>query len=84
MEEEDEDDMAGPLPIEKLAEAGINTSDIKKLKAQGMFTIESVCFISEVGMKHISIQQIRSLCLVRLPSVPTNFSATSVVSVTQK
>jgi len=43
MDQED-DDMVGPMPIEKLAEAGINTSDIKKLKAQGMFTIESVAF----------------------------------------
>ena len=41
---EEDDDIAGPLPIEKLADAGINASDIKKLKAQGMFTVESVCF----------------------------------------
>lgn len=41
---DEEDDMAGPLPIEKLADAGINAGDIKKLKAKGLFTIESVAF----------------------------------------
>ena len=42
-EEDDDDDVVGPLPIEKLVETDIiNISDMKELKSQGMFTIESV------------------------------------------
>ena len=82
MDQED-DDMVGPLPIEKLAEAGINTSDIKKLKAQGMFTIESVRLNSEFGKQAAPVQNSIQLP-TRLLSVPTNFLVTFVGSVTQK
>lgn len=79
---EEDDDIAGPLPIEKLSEAGINASDIKKLKAQGMFTVESVCFTKVSKIAHPYSNFLAPLA--RLLLVPSNFSVIFVGSVTQK
>lgn len=79
---EEDDDIAGPLSIEKLAEAGINAGDIKKLKAQGLFTVESVRL--NAAEHNSSVRHISSLSLARLLSVPSNFSAIFAGSVTQK
>ena len=42
--EEEEEEMNGPLLIEQLEGNGITTSDIKKLKAEGYHTIESIAY----------------------------------------
>lgn len=41
---EEEEEMNGPLLIEQLEGNGITTSDIKKLKAEGYHTIESIAY----------------------------------------
>ena len=44
MEEEEETQASGPILVNKLAEAGINAQDIKKLSDNGLNTIESVAY----------------------------------------
>ena len=44
MEEEEETQASGPILVNKLAEAGINAQDIKKLSDSGLNTIESVAY----------------------------------------
>ncbi|KAJ1680240.1 recombinase rad51 [Spiromyces aspiralis] len=44
-EEVDEDeDMGGPIPIQKLEEVGISANDVKKLLEAGYYTVEAVAY----------------------------------------
>ncbi len=51
-EDQDEED-AGPIPIERLEGSGINASDVKKLKAAGFHTVERVAYATRKALTSI-------------------------------
>lgn len=46
----DVEEEAGPTPIQKLQEQGINASDIKKLMGGGLHTVEALAYCTK---KHL-------------------------------
>ena len=58
MQEEDDDiDLTGPTPVNKLEQYGIAANDVKKLVDAGYHTVESVCYVPKktlVNVKGIS------------------------------
>jgi DNA repair protein RAD51 len=57
---EDEQQISGPLLINKLQEAGIHPQDIKKLADAGFHTVESVAYTAKknlISIKGISEQK---------------------------
>jgi len=59
-ERDDEYQLAGPLLVNKLQEAGIHANDIKKLAEAGLNTVEAVAFTPKkflVTIKGISDQK---------------------------
>ena len=52
-EDADEVDFEGPMPINKLEEAGINSADIKKLMDAGFNTVEAVGFTPKKALINI-------------------------------
>lgn len=52
--------MAGPLPVQRLQEGGINPQDIKKLADAGLHTVEAVAYTPKknlMAIKGISEQK---------------------------
>lgn len=52
-EEEEETQASGPILVNKLAEAGINAQDIKKLADSGLNTVESVAYTPKKALMQI-------------------------------
>lgn len=52
-EEEEETQASGPILVNKLAEAGINAQDIKKLSDSGLNTVESVAYTPKKALMQI-------------------------------
>lgn len=52
-EEEEEYQASGPILVNKLAEAGINAQDIKKLSDSGLNTVESVAYTPKKALMQI-------------------------------
>ncbi|KAJ3573673.1 hypothetical protein NP233_g2293 [Leucocoprinus birnbaumii] len=80
--EDDEYQMAGPLLVAKLQEAGIHPNDIKKLASAGLHTVEAVAFTPKkhlVTIKGISDQKADKILEEAQKIVPLGFqSATEV------
>jgi DNA repair protein RAD51 len=77
---EDEDVINGPLPIEQLEGNGITSSDIKKLKAEGFNTIESIAYTPRralVAVKGISEAKAEKISMEAAKVVPLGFTTAS-------
>ena len=78
--EEDEDVLNGPLLIEQLEGNGINASDIKKLKAEGFHTIESIAYTPKrhlMTVKGISENKAEKISAEAAKLVPLGFTTAS-------
>ena len=56
-ENEEEDDINGPTPLDKLQQYGISTADIKKFVDGGYHTVEALCYVPRktlINVKGIS------------------------------
>lgn len=63
-EEDEANQVSGPLPIERLQEAGIHLQDIKKLTDAGFHTVEAVAYTAKknlLSIKGISEQKAEKL-----------------------
>ncbi|RKP13286.1 hypothetical protein BJ684DRAFT_20204, partial [Piptocephalis cylindrospora] len=52
-QEEMEEEVAGPLPIQKLEEAGISVQDTRKLLEAGYHTVESIAYTPKKELLNI-------------------------------
>ncbi|KAI0825040.1 putative RAD1 protein [Trametes gibbosa] len=81
-EEGQESHIAGPLLVDKLAEAGITPQDIKKLTEFGLHTVEAVAYTPKKALmtiKGISEQKADKILAEALKIIPLGFqSATEV------
>ncbi|KAL1951839.1 hypothetical protein VTO73DRAFT_988 [Trametes versicolor] len=81
-EEEQGSHIAGPLLVDKLAEAGITPQDIKKLTEAGLHTVEAVAYTPKknlMAIKGISEQKAEKILAEALKIIPLGFqSATEV------
>jgi len=78
--EEEEEEMNGPLLIEQLEGNGITTSDIKKLKAEGYHTIESIAYTPKrqlITVKGISEAKAEKISNEAAKLVPLGFTTAS-------
>ncbi|KAK6202510.1 uncharacterized protein RJT21DRAFT_118561 [Scheffersomyces amazonensis] len=78
--EEDDDEIGGPLLIERLEGNGISLSDIKKLKADGFHTIESIAYTPKrklTEVKGISEAKAEKISLEAAKLVPLGFTTAS-------
>ncbi|KAJ3306660.1 recombinase rad51, partial [Gonapodya sp. JEL0774] len=75
--EEQEEDMGGPLPVQKLEECGVHSSDIKKLVESGFHTVESVAFATKrrlCEIKGLSEQKAEKILSESSKLVPMGFT----------
>ena len=61
-EEDGEDAVMGPTPIEMMEQMGVNASDVAKLKAGGMFTMEAVAYATMKSLTNLKgVSEVRML-----------------------
>ncbi|KXS09704.1 DNA repair protein RAD51, partial [Gonapodya prolifera JEL478] len=78
--ETQEEDMGGPVPVQKLEEFGIHSSDIKKLVDNGFYTVESVAFATKKKLceiKGLSEQKAEKILSEASKIVPMGFTTAS-------
>ena len=44
MQDEEDEEIGGPTPVNELEKEGISSADVKKMSDAGYNTIESICF----------------------------------------
>lgn len=77
---EDEDNLGGPLLIEQLEGNGITMNDIKKLKAEGFHTVESIAYTPKKNLllvKGISEAKADKISQEASKAVPLGFTTAS-------
>uniref|UniRef100_H2YAH9 DNA repair protein RAD51 homolog n=1 Tax=Ciona savignyi TaxID=51511 RepID=H2YAH9_CIOSA len=71
------EETCGPLPINKLEQSGISTSDIKKLKEHGYHSVEALAYAPKkelVGVKGISEAKADKIIIEAAKLVPMGFT----------
>ncbi|KAJ7492679.1 Rad51-domain-containing protein [Mycena latifolia] len=82
LEEEEEQQVSGPLLVQKLQEAGIHANDIKKLVEAGLNTVESVVFTPRkhlIAIKGISEAKADKIIAEATKIVPLGFQTATEI-----
>lgn len=80
VEDDDDEGISGPLLIELLEGNGITMGDIKKLKAEGYHTVESIAYTPKrilIGVKGISEAKAEKISMEAAKVVPLGFTTAS-------
>ncbi|CAH2354629.1 DNA repair protein Rad51p [[Candida] railenensis] len=80
VEDDDDYQLSGPMPIEKLEGNGITPGDIKKLKSEGYHTIESIAYTPKralLTIKGISDGKADKISMEAARMVPMGFTTAS-------
>ncbi|KAG7662807.1 rhp51 [[Candida] subhashii] len=80
IDEDDDDELSGPLLIDRLEGNGITSSDIKKLQAEGFHTVESIAYTPKrllTNVKGISEAKAEKISQEAAKLVPMGFTTAS-------